>query len=741
MRITPSSLSRHARSTRALVGGAVLAVALFCLGSCVDDGAKGDCEPDCAGRCCGSDGCGGVCQDGCGDTGEFCDEGSCTCSATCVPSSCSALAVECGTWPDGCSGTADCGSCSASQFCDENGTCQECVFDCTGRCSGPDGCGGTCPNTCAEPNGFCQLSTSTCTSVCDYQVTPTTSFRRLDTRSDAKLGAGSDYSFVMAGRDGIPDTAQAVIVRFTVVDPEAPGHIMAYDTGASVSNASMLNYDTAQTTGNTVLVKVGTEGKITVRSIAATHLIIDVFGYTVGPAAFHSQTPYRLADTRTGAKPDANSTTCLTVAGVNGVADDAKAVAVVVTAVSPEAAGSMVMFASGATPPPTHSLTFEANQNTANSTLVQIGADKQICIQTTAQSDFVVDVTGFFELNAAYQSLPPYRKLEVTHASGTTHCYPLAGVDSIPADAQAVAFNLTAVAPTEAGFVTAFPNGTQRPVASNLNYAVGGNTTNGVISKIGDNGEVCFYQQGASQLLVDVVGYWPSMDSCCTGVTCESPPFIGCSGTTNLITYGASGTCSKGTCDYSHTVTPCGFLCQQDSCIAAPTTFPYHDRTEWQDPAYPVSSGSWMDINALSYITLHYIGGDGVNLSNIPQFLRNNQLDYVLNRGYSLGYNSAVSLDGDEWEIRGFDYRCAANGEQATNIPSYSIMLMLQNTWSVPPQSQIDGVRSLVAKIRATAAAAGNSDFLEINGHQDLKATSCPGTEIYNMIQNGTFEP
>ncbi|MFH2009706.1 MAG: hypothetical protein ABI333_24140, partial [bacterium] len=657
----------------AIFGPAIFGLAIFGLLSCVDGGTGGDCEPDCVGRCCGSDGCDGVCADACGDTQEFCDEDSCTCSSTCVPSSCSALGKECGTWPDGCSGVTDCGSCPGSQVCDDNGACPECVPDCTGRCCGPDGCGGSCPDTCSGSSGFCDAILCTCASVCDYQLTPTTSFRRLDTRSDAKLQAGSEHSFVMAGRDGIPDTAQAVIVRFTVVEPEAPGFLAAYDTGASIADTSVLNYDTSQTTGNTVLVKVGSEGKITVRTIAATHLIIDVFGYTVGPAAFHAQTPYRLLDTRTGAKPGAGSTTCMTVAGVNGVSDDAKAVAVVVTAVSPEAAGSMVAFAGGATPPPTHSLTFGANQNTANGTIVQIGADKQICLQTTAQSHFVVDVTGFFELNAAVRPLPPYRKLDVTHTAGSTNCYQLAGVDTIPSDAQAVAFNLTAVAPSEAGFITAYPAGTQRPVASNLNYTVGGNTTNGVVSKIGDNGEVCFYQHGASRLLVDVVGYWPSMDSCCTGVTCESPPFIGCSGTTELITYGAAGACNRGTCDYTHSVTACGYLCQQDSCITAPS-FPYHDRTEWQDPAYPVTSTSWMNINALQYITLHYIGGDGVNLSDIPQFLRNNQLDYVLNRGYSLGYNSAVSLDGDEWEIRGFDYRCAANGAQATNIPSYAIV-------------------------------------------------------------------
>lgn len=110
-----------------------------------------------------------------------------------------------------------------------------------------------------------------------------------------------------------------------------------------------------------------------------------------------------------------------------------------------------------------------------------------------------------------------------------------AGVDGIPADAQAVAFNLTAVAPAEPGYVTVYPQGTQQPVSSNLNHARGTSTTSGVISKIGDDGEVCFYVHGGSRLVADVVGYWPGMDSCCAGKACENPPFIGCSGMTDLI--------------------------------------------------------------------------------------------------------------------------------------------------------------------------------------------------------------
>ncbi len=753
--LDPLSPIEARRFPHFLVGLALVALALAGLTSCL--GGEGDndvpgavpgwfepCEPDCAGRCCGSDGCGGVCEDSCGESGQTCDEDSCECADACVPLSCSELGVECGSWPDGCDGTVDCGSCPDDGTCDENGVCEWCEPDCTDLCSGPDGCGGTCPDLCAEAEGFCDLSTNQCEAVCDYQMTPTTSFRRLDTRSDAKLQAGVDNSFVMAGRDGIPATAQAVIVRFTVVAPEAVGHIIAFNTGTSASTTSVLNYVEAQTTGNMFWVKVGTEGKITVRSTAETHLIIDVFGYTEGTEAFAAQDPYRLIDTRTTSTPAADSTTCWTVAGVNGVSADAKAVAVVVTAVSPDADGSAVVFAGDASAPSTDSLSFSEGQTAANGTMVPIGADQRICLHTTARSDFLVDVSGYFEANAAYQTVPPFRALDATPTSDSTSCYQLAGVEGIPADAQAVAFNLTAVTPAEPGYVTAFPSGTQQPVSSSLNYAVGRTITSGVISKIGDDGEVCLYAHSSAELLLDVVGYWPSMDSCCDGVTCESPPFIGCSGTTDLITYGASGACSNGTCDYTHAVTTCDYLCQDDACIPAPiptTTFGYHDRTAWQDSSYPVSSSTWMQIGALDYITLHYIGADGVAVSDVAQLLRNAQWDYVVNRGYSLGYNSAVSLDGDEWEIRGFDYRCAANGSPALNLPGYAILLVLPNTWSAPSQDQIDGVRSVVGKIRDTAAAAGNFNYLEINGHQDLLPTSCPGSGIYNLIQSGAFEP
>ncbi|RME28391.1 MAG: hypothetical protein D6806_02975, partial [Deltaproteobacteria bacterium] len=427
-------------------GVALLALATFGLGSC-GSGSAEECIPECAGRCCGDDGCGGTCPDICSATGQACDQNTCECTGVCVPLTCTELGKECGDWPDGCGGVVKCGGCAGDQVCGSDGICRdtECVPDCDGRCCGPDGCGGTCSDTCSGQLGFCDVKTCTCTSVCDYQLKPTTSFRRLDTRGGDKLAPGSVSTYQVGGRDGIPSDAQAVLVRLTVVDPEEAGFITAYDAGDTTPNASVLNYAPGQTVGNTFLVKLGAEQKIAVFTHAATHLIIDVFGYTVGSQAFHPQTPYRLLDTRDGAKPAANSTTCMTVAGVHGVPADAKAVSVVLTAVLPDSAGHMVAFAGGEPVPPIRTVSFGTEHARANWAIVPVGDDGKICVHTTAPAHFVVDVTGFFEANAAYRSVTPYRKLDFQSESDATNCFQLAGDDVIPADAQAVAFNVTAV--------------------------------------------------------------------------------------------------------------------------------------------------------------------------------------------------------------------------------------------------------------------------------------------------------
>jgi hypothetical protein len=78
----------------------------------------------------------------------------------------------------------------------------------------------------------------------------------------------------------------------------------------------------------------------------------------------------------------------------------------------------------------------------------------------------------------------------------------------VPADASAVALNVTMVEAREAGFATVWPCGTPMPVASNVNFGRGGTSANGVIAPIGADGSVCVFTSANAHLIVDIAGWF-----------------------------------------------------------------------------------------------------------------------------------------------------------------------------------------------------------------------------------------
>jgi len=73
----------------------------------------------------------------------------------------------------------------------------------------------------------------------------------------------------------------------------------------------------------------------------------------------------------------------------------------------------------------------------------------------------------------------------------------------------AVALNVTVAGATAAGYVTAWPTGSGRPLASNLNFVPGQLVPNMVIARVGSGGKVSlFNSSGNTQLVVDVVGWF-----------------------------------------------------------------------------------------------------------------------------------------------------------------------------------------------------------------------------------------
>ncbi|MCX6522526.1 MAG: hypothetical protein NTZ21_17855 [Actinobacteria bacterium] len=80
----------------------------------------------------------------------------------------------------------------------------------------------------------------------------------------------------------------------------------------------------------------------------------------------------------------------------------------------------------------------------------------------------------------------------------------------VPFDAAAVALNVTVTEPTAAGFLTVYPCGQPRPLASNLNYVAGQTVPNFVISAVGEYGSVCIDTMVTTDVVVDLAGYVPA---------------------------------------------------------------------------------------------------------------------------------------------------------------------------------------------------------------------------------------
>ena len=120
-----------------------------------DCGAICGCEPQCAGKQCGEDGCGGTC--GTCPAGSICTDED-LCEVVCQPQ---CNGKQCG--PDGCGNT--CGSCGDNEQCNAQGQCT-CVPNCWNKECGDDSCGGSCGKcgqfqTCTG-SGKCAIVTPLC---------------------------------------------------------------------------------------------------------------------------------------------------------------------------------------------------------------------------------------------------------------------------------------------------------------------------------------------------------------------------------------------------------------------------------------------------------------------------------------------------------------------------------------------------------------------------------------------------
>ncbi len=249
------------------------------------------------------------------------------------------------------------------------------------------------------------------------------------------------------------------------------------------------------------------------------------------PTRFVPVAPYRLFDSRTPGpfgveKPYAGATISTRVVGTGtpAVPPNAVAVALNVTVTEADGSGYLTSFPAGADVPLASLENFTAGTTAPNFTVAPVGAQGKVSFYVHGSASHVLaDVTGYFvpatsSTSGRFLALPPARILDTRIGQGAPAAKPgsggtvvlrVTGQGGIPAaGVAAVVLQVTAVEATSPGFVTVFPGGSPRPLASNLNLERAGQIrANLAMVPVGPDGTVQLFTSAGTHLVADVAGY------------------------------------------------------------------------------------------------------------------------------------------------------------------------------------------------------------------------------------------
>jgi glucose/arabinose dehydrogenase len=375
--------------------------------------------------------------------------------------------------------------------------------------------------------------------------------RLLDTRSPA-LGGGGPFAqgesrVVSTGTDGT--MTPALLVNLVSVTPHTDGFLTAWAAGAPRPPTANVNATAGAVVSNLAVVPLDSEGRMQVFAHAGGDVVIDIIGrFVFAPDAvsegrFVAVDPTRLADSREPVGPPSNQYSRVPsaperlepgspyprvrvpVLGRGGVpATGVSSVVLVVTALARSGTatpgGFVTATSGGASWPGT------ANVNTtgytdirANTVVVPVGPNGDVDLHLMNVDHVVVDVVGWFtdwttpaSTSGRFVSLTPTREADSRAglgfarlpAGGTRTLDPV----SVPADASAMVHNIAIVNNDGPGFVTPHPAGPVPFVAAGNVTAPNQVRSIHTVTKLGSGGVMSYFSYMATDLVVDVTGYF-----------------------------------------------------------------------------------------------------------------------------------------------------------------------------------------------------------------------------------------
>jgi len=260
---------------------------------------------------------------------------------------------------------------------------------------------------------------------------------------------------------------------------------------------------------------------------------IALSGTATGKLQFIPITPCRIADTRNatgafgGPELAGGATRTFDVPqSACGIPATAAAYSLNATVVPIASLGYLTVWPAGEAQPSVSTLNSDGRVK-ANATITPAGTNGGVSVYVSDATQFILDIDGYFVPAGTSSSgleffpVTPCRIADTRNPSGalggpsldsaTSRSFPVQSSScGIPATAKAYSLNVTAVPHESLGFLTAWPTGEAQPTVSTLNASTGVVTANAAIVPAGTSGGISIYVSDASDVILDINGYFAS---------------------------------------------------------------------------------------------------------------------------------------------------------------------------------------------------------------------------------------